>query len=432
MNAPLAIKTRIVTSQDPNISLDPARRQDVSLEVLVQNFSTEGLVFDKVHLEAVQGLSSRPIGSPNDATLMPGDTRQYLFVLSPHAPASPPSLTRSVLPPSHVGGTILPLGRLDVAWLSGPYRDSGRLQTSTLNRRVPVPAIAPKPTRTLSAAPPSPAGLARSVPLPPNPTRVEDEVDRWEFDLAVMEGERDGVEVEKEFLIKLRLAVRDTTPFEGDEDAGKTIPPRPLKLGMQYLTQPPPSRLVPPPLQPPTPMSPASSRPFSPLTPSTPGAGPSRPMSPVSTQLRQATSQNITSPSTSLYLPSLPPLPLPLQAPSTFPPRPFLGKQPSHHAKRLPLQTMLTGEIAHLGVSLIILETKDFNLVTEDLGVTYTDTVSPPRYWEAVHECELRFIALQEGMAELGGLRVLEMDDHGPGGSVGREWESLGDVWVDG
>lgn len=122
MNAPLAIKTRIHTSQDPNTSLDPIRRGDVSLEVLVQNVSTEGILFDRVQLEAVHGLTSKPIVSNDGTTLMPSDTRQYLFLLSP-APTVPSldSPPKSVFPPVHTAGTILPLGRLDVAWFSGPY-----------------------------------------------------------------------------------------------------------------------------------------------------------------------------------------------------------------------------------------------------------------------------------------------------------------------
>ncbi len=446
MNAPLAIKTRIQISQDPNTSLDPIRRTEVSLEVLVQNVSTEGILFDRVQLEAVHGLVSRPIGALITNTLMPSDTRQYLFVLSP-APSPIADLPKSVFPPIHPGGTILPLGRLDVAWFSGPYRHPGRLQTSTLNRRVPVAAIAPKalavPTRTISAAPPSPAGGVRRAETPrvppPLSAKVEEEDARWEFDLTATEVQRDGLEVENEFIIKLRLGIRDATPIDDEVEIDTAIPPRPSKLGIQYLTFPPPRPEVPPPtfaLSTPTrsaaPLSPASSRPFSPLSPSTPAAGPtSRPMTPVSTQLRHAATQSITSPITPLFIPALAP-PAPVVSSSVFPHRPFLTKEPTRHAKRLPSQAMLMGEVAHLGVSLTLLEPVDFRVVQEDTGTTYADPPTPPRRWEAVHEFQLRFIALQEGMAELGGMRVLIMDEEGSGGSIGREWDILGDVWVDG
>jgi hypothetical protein len=48
------------------------------------------------------------------------------------------------------------------------------------------------------------------------------------------------------------------------------------------------------------------------------------------------------------------------------------------------------------------------------------------RRWEVTYDVPIRFLALAGGLADLGGLRVVVMDE----GSVGREWESLGDVWV--
>ena len=89
----------------------------------------------------------------------------------------------------------------------------------------------------------------------------------------------------------------------------------------------------------------------------------------------------------------------------------------------------MAGQAAHLGVSLTVLEGKEFTLVEEDKGTTYTDAVESSRRWEATHEVGLRFIALGEGLAELGGLRVLVMDEGAE--SVGREWERLGEVWVE-
>jgi hypothetical protein len=43
----------------------------------------------------------------------------------------------------------------------------------------------------------------------------------------------------------------------------------------------------------------------------------------------------------------------------------------------------------------------------------------------------MRFLAVQEGMARLGGVRVLILEDEvGMEGSVGAEWETLGDIWI--
>lgn len=40
-------------------------------------------------------------------------------------------------------------------------------------------------------------------------------------------------------------------------------------------------------------------------------------------------------------------------------------------------------------------------------------------------------MALDEGLCELGGIRILHLDGTvGFGGSVGRQWDSLGDLWV--
>ena len=454
MDAPLAIKTRIHTAQDPNTSLDPNKRNDVSLEVLVQNISTEGMVFERVLLEPVLGLNVHPIGSDGTTPLLPMDTKQFLFILSPSTSpvtTDEQTLPKSVFPPSHLGGTVLPLGRLDVTWFSGPYRDPGRLQTSTLNRRVPLTPVTPRPlmmpTRTLSAVPTSPASgirrtdTARLLP-PPVPAKVEEaELARWDFDLVALEVQREGVEAEKEFVFKFRLGMRDMSIVVDDQDVASSIPPRPVTLGVQYLTSPParplsgplaPQAVLSPSIRSPPVISPATFRPFSPLAPSTPGAGPSsRPMTPVSTQLRQATSQSLTSPTTPLYMPSVP-APIPSIISPVFPPPPYLNRPPTHHTKRLPSQSFLTGEVAHLGVSLTVLKTADFHIAIQDLGTTYADPIATPKRWEVVSEFELRFIALQEGLADLGGLRVLVMDDDGSGGSITREWESLGDVWVDG
>lgn len=71
---------------------------------------------------------------------------------------------------------------------------------------------------------------------------------------------------------------------------------------------------------------------------------------------------------------------------------------------------------------------KDLGKVVVDHGVTYDEAQVDER-WEVVHEHTMRFMALDEGMCELGGLRVLLLNEE-RSGTVAREWESLGDVWV--
>jgi hypothetical protein len=44
-----------------------------------------------------------------------------------------------------------------------------------------------------------------------------------------------------------------------------------------------------------------------------------------------------------------------------------------------------------------------------------------------VYDIPVTWLALEEGLVELGGARVLMMDTE----AVGRAWESLGDLWVE-
>lgn len=425
MTPPLAIKTRIHTPVTPTFLLDPTRRSDLHLEVLVQNTSMTGLEFDKVLLEPVKGLTSRPATDSevmkfkrtrSEGTLFPDDTKQYLFTLSPDNdyPISKQGETilNSVFPATYTPGLILPLGRLDMAWFSAPYRESGRLQTSTLNRRVPPPTAPPRPILpTRASISTGPSGQL----IPPLPV---DPVDQgWEYDLVLLECQRQ-VEVEQEFQVTIRVALRSAMkPNESPRLAVQYLSqdhaaPR-AALPIQNLTRPtfalsPPSRSS----------TPASSRPFSPPT------NTSRPMTPVSSQLRQASTSNISqSPQFPHASPSQSQSSFPNQKP-TFPPPPFLT-----HAG--PSTSKPRGQIIHLGSSLITLPIKKVDKVKVNPGVTYEEGIELEERWEVVHEVQLRFMALDEGLCELGGIRILHLDGTvGFGGSVGRQWDSLGDLWV--
>lgn len=421
----------------------------------MQNTSPEGLLFDRVLLEPVHGMSSRRITSAsltsegkaaeNHAfkdgmtTLLPNDSRQYLFLLSPtpSPDASADIGSLSVFPPAFVGGTVLPLGRLDVAWRSGRYHDPGRLQTSTLNRRVPVTPIAPKPglapTRTSSAIPPSPAGPSRVLTSPtPPPLPGKEEDARWEFDLSALSLARDGVSVDSEIEGTLRLGIRRAKDGTGhanasanteDEESGDGQKPGPVHLAIQYLAQPPTTSL--PNGTPSTTISPPS-RSNTPQPPSfSPGTSSSRAHTPVVDQLRQATTSHITSPTNQL-LTAAPP------APSTsFPPPPYLSKSPAPLSKTT--ASGPAGEAYPLGASMFTLPPPEWKLVREQHETTYTDAGEDerPKRWEAVWEFPLRWLALTEGLAPLGGLRALVLDDPtGLQGYVGMEWDSLGDIYI--
>lgn len=75
----------------------------------------------------------------------------------------------------------------------------------------------------------------------------------------------------------------------------------------------------------------------------------------------------------------------------------------------------------------------EWKYVKEQHETTYSDAAEeePLKRWEALYEFPLRWLALEEGLAQLGGVRVLVLDDETAlRGYLGREWDSLGDIWV--
>ncbi|WVQ99239.1 hypothetical protein IAU59_006371 [Kwoniella sp. CBS 9459] len=594
VNPPLAIKTRIQTSSHPNTALSREKREDVYLEVLMQNVSNEGMKLSDVFLEAVQGLKSRAItrehkssntqsgrdsgegssGSDSEQeTLLPNDTRQYLFVLSPDpgATVTDKDSPLSIFPPTFPAGTILPLGRLDVSWVSGVYHVPGRLQTSTLNRRVPAsatlsagPGVASRPlgpgmSRTLSAQSASGASATplttpskeRGSLLAPSPLHgnlnEETEAPQWEFDLT-MKGERE-FEMEKTFKLAFKLGMRsarpiiDDSPHKGyslrdggneneneddnDEDdkplsrrasrlrEHELPPPPPPKIAIQYLTPIPPSTSnsvsagqasgpqvqvsVLPPSRTSTPLSPpprtqipGDKRAFTPSQPSALGSTSSlqqglatqtssRPGTPLSTQLRQAQSQGLTASANVSVAGSVPGTPhfgsgvgqssrtgasastvVPVVLETTivpvvdFPPVPSIIQTQQILAPPKASNTTLIphvqgnhlqshNQVIQTGNSLIVLPSQPLLKVLENTGPSYSteETAKKQRRWEAAYKFELEFIAFDEGLAGLGGLRVLVLDDEEDGeegsqtwsgaagsGYVAREWESLGDLSI--
>ncbi|WWC89524.1 uncharacterized protein L201_004448 [Kwoniella dendrophila CBS 6074] len=264
VNPPLSIKTRIQTPMNPNTLLSITKREKIYLEILMQNVSNESMILSKVYLEPVKGLLCNSLTNNNDdkdededkIILLPEDIRQFLFILSPEpdtiSTEEEDYYKKSIFPPIYPGGTILPLGRLDVTWLLSKYHLPGRLQTSTLNRRVPVaiqpPVLPPKggiiPTRTLSnqsnistsspLATPNPRDRLSNqnnnnnllAPSPmkgtlnPNPnTNInkpdeENQEEEWEFDLTLIENENNNdndlreFEIDKQFSMDFKLGIR--------------------------------------------------------------------------------------------------------------------------------------------------------------------------------------------------------------------------------
>ncbi|KAI9446628.1 DUF974-domain-containing protein [Lactarius indigo] len=143
---PLSVKTKVHVPRSPSAQLSAKERTKVFLEVHIQNLTSEPMWFEHIVFEPapewdVQDTNLFPDGqrtlfSGPMAMMQPQDIRQYIYVLSE---TNPPSI-----PTQHAPGTILPLGRLDISWRSS-FGEPGRLLTSMLSRRIPVPPNPPAP-----------------------------------------------------------------------------------------------------------------------------------------------------------------------------------------------------------------------------------------------------------------------------------------------
>ncbi|BEI99704.1 hypothetical protein CcaverHIS631_0407470 [Cutaneotrichosporon cavernicola] len=421
VTAPLAIKTRVHLPANANTALDAQRRSAIYLEVLMQNVSPAAMEFRSVVLQPTPGLEARALGAFDtldgaetafprapptpEEPLLSGDTTQRLFVLTPID--TPEDVPLSSFPPIYAPGTVLPLGRLDIAWVAGG--EPGRFTTSTLNRRTP-------------AAPPSRPLSSRDGDAHPPSLRFRS--------LCVSAYARHPVQLLHPFVLVCSYSPPLPPPL---------LPPSPSPSPSS-----PPSRTVTP-----RPASPAPSissgmeregplqrskdrRPFSPLR-----DAPSRPMTPVSAQLRHAAAVHIASPSPA-------PSPVPPSAPAppqaSFPPPPTLERPPPPLSKRLTTATLTpaagsqapsvpSGTAVRLGPSLVVPQPKEWTVARERPGTNYAAEApgGGANRWEVVYDVPVTWLALEEGLVELGGARVLMMDAE----AVGREWESLGDVWVE-
>jgi hypothetical protein len=132
---PFSVKTKVHTPKSPTALMSRIERERVFLEVHVQNLTQEPLWFERLDFRPVDGWSatngnaldrltsssrSRAICGPG-SLVKPQDTFQYLYILTP---AIVPSFPSKPAP-----GTIIPLGRLDMAWRSN-FGEPGRLLTS--------------------------------------------------------------------------------------------------------------------------------------------------------------------------------------------------------------------------------------------------------------------------------------------------------------
>ena len=106
------------------------------LEVHIQNLTQDALWFQRIGFECADGWDVEDInmtaGDSQDALFLgdnalmqPQDMRQYIYILSPRVVPD--------LPITHAPGSVISLGRLDIAWRSS-FGEPGRLLTSVSRR----------------------------------------------------------------------------------------------------------------------------------------------------------------------------------------------------------------------------------------------------------------------------------------------------------
>jgi hypothetical protein len=130
---PLSVKTKVHVPRSATAILSPAEKEKIFLEIHIQNLTSEPLWFEHMSLQAteewlvndvnhqmVDGVLQRLFLGPA-ALMQPQDIRHFVYILSPKTPSTSPV----PFPP----GTIIPLGRFDIAWRS-LFGEPGRLLTS--------------------------------------------------------------------------------------------------------------------------------------------------------------------------------------------------------------------------------------------------------------------------------------------------------------
>ncbi|KAG9054839.1 hypothetical protein FS842_003990 [Serendipita sp. 407] len=168
---PFSVKTKVHLPKSPTALLCRSERAKVFLEVHIQNLTQSPMWFERLDFRPVDGWTSTEQNTFNDtgvlidrnpiygpgAMVQPQDTFQYVYTLIPS--------TIPRFPMKEVPGSVIPLGRLDVAWRT-TFGEPGRLLTSMLSRKVPLPVVQPAP----SALPPHVQRAISYTPRPQSPS----------------------------------------------------------------------------------------------------------------------------------------------------------------------------------------------------------------------------------------------------------------------
>ncbi|KAG6879040.1 hypothetical protein C0992_005665 [Termitomyces sp. T32_za158] len=439
---PLSVKTKVHTPKSPSAILSRVEREKIFFEVHIQNLTQAPMYFERVKFECVDDWEAEdinflddmdPLFSGPQALMQPQDIRQYIYILKPRF--------TSLLPPAHSPGTIVPLGRLDIFWRSS-FGEPGRLLTSMLSRRIPIPpamqipvsALPPHLKRTVahgpSSRPQSPQPNRSSTP-PPRPgspnfrpnsrnqSRPQSPLQplvvppsELEVDLLIRDTPWDTLKVDKPFTIPLTL-VLSTTWQPGNEKSCRTV-----QIVVQHL-QPPPVR--------------AASQTTNPA-PGTEAFSPRLPSSGFSTP-------TLTTPNSNYAIAHQHPAAVASPRQRAF--NALQGNKTTGH-NDMPLLPppyfKVYDELRPLPTVLYVgssaLHLPPIELVPEPEAASQT---------VATQDFELTYVPTRKGFATIGGIRILlakdkfvdgsgtENTDHG--GSLGqdrtlKEWDVIAEVWV--
>jgi hypothetical protein len=133
---PLSVKTKVHITRSPSALFSRTEREKVFLEVHIQNLTQDALWFQRIGFECADGWNVEDINTAggdsqnglftsDNALMQPQDMRQYIYILTPKMLPD--------LPTTHAPGSVIALGRLDIAWRSS-FGEPGRLLTSVSMR----------------------------------------------------------------------------------------------------------------------------------------------------------------------------------------------------------------------------------------------------------------------------------------------------------
>ncbi|KIK63755.1 hypothetical protein GYMLUDRAFT_450943 [Collybiopsis luxurians FD-317 M1] len=479
---PLSVKTKVHAPRSPSAVMIPAERDKVFLEVHIQNLTPEPIWFERMHFEADESWDARDMNvidikgehqsfySGPTALMQPQDMRQCIYILSPK--------TMSLEPVAHIPGSIIPLGRLDISWRSS-YGEPGRLLTSMLTRRIPLPPqppqappasalppylkrvsastnppVRPRSPQLTQSRPGSPTPRAASptpyrarassvvssltqVPPSPLPTSGTLPAPTIDAHLLLRDLSRDTISVGKRFKIALTLVLSSQLAAEKRRQRLQ------LSLVIQHLTFPPASSLSElsslATLRPPDPSL------FSPRALSSPGFSSPSPTQaafnyPLAHQKLLAASQEhsaikesqvdgIVNPASDL-LSSLPP--------------PYFERV--DESKRSSMSAVTFSGPSAITLPLVELEAPASAVSTESPS---SDTPQGAPWPSPKHQgkldFELEYVALRRGFATVGGVRLILIGENFVGnndedGSIAavkyaelrmlKEWNVVAEVWV--